>query len=145
MSAVMTAVNDPRQRVRQVVPETEPPRLRQEGVADASRNCAIAMHLAPLGVVLGFFPLAFLPLVLWLVRKERSSFDDDHGREVVNMELTALVFSAIAGIGSFLTFGLAAVFFVVWSVFIIVSMIRAAIASSNGEYFRYPMVIRFLS
>ena len=115
-------------------------RLRMKGLSEADRNLAIAMHLSPFGfVIIG--PFAFLaPLVLWLIRKESSVFNDDHGRETVNVMITGLIFF-VAG---FFTIGLAWLAFVVWCVFIGIGMIRGAVASGRGEFFRYPMTIRFL-
>lgn len=113
-------------------------RLRHQGLADSERNWALAMHLSPFAV-LALPPLVLAPLVLWLFKKDQSPFIDDHGREAVNMLLTTLVYCL-------LMFTLIAIPFVmIWVVLMVISMIRGAVAASNGEYFRYPMVIRFLS
>ena len=120
------------------------PRLRNDSLNDTDRNFAIALHLSPFAGAI-FFLFAFTPLVLWLIRKDQSAFDDDHGREVINMQLSAIVFSIILGIAGFLTFGLGWLALAAWHIVIIISQIRGAIAASNGEYFRYPMIIRFLS
>jgi uncharacterized Tic20 family protein len=126
--------------------QTQPPpredvmpngRLRVDGLSETDRNFAVAMHLSPLAF---FFigPLAFAaPLVLWLIRKDQSGFNDDHGRETVNFLITYILFSIL----------------LVWTIIVpivlmviaIVSMIRGALASTRGEYFRYPMTIRFLT
>ena len=120
------------------------PRLRNDNLNDTDRNFAIALHLSPFASAI-FFLFAFTPLVLWLIRKDQSAFDDDHGREVLNMQLSALLFSIILAVAGFLTFGLGWLALAVWHIVIIISQIRGAIAASNGEYFRYPMIIRFLS
>lgn len=112
-------------------------RLRVEGLSETDRNFAVAMHLSPLAF---FFmgPLAFAaPLVLWLIRKDQSTFNDDHGRETVNFLITYILFSIL----------------LVWTIVIpallivigVIGIIRGALASTRGEYFRYPMTIRFLS
>ena len=112
--------------------------LREESLSDTDRNYAIAMHLTPLAGF-AFFLFVFTPIVLWLIRKDKSAFVDDHGREVVNLLITAVVFG-------FATMTIIAVPFVlIWVVMMLVNLIRGAIAASNGEYFRYPMIIRFIS
>jgi uncharacterized Tic20 family protein len=119
-------------------------RLQVAGLSETDRNFAIAMHLSPFAFV-AIGPFAFLaPLVLWLVRKDRSTFDDDHGRETVNVMITGAVFFAINFIAGFVTLGLAWIAFIAWCVFIGIGMIRGAVASGRGEYFRYPMTIRLL-
>ena len=32
-----------------------------------------------------------------------------------------------------------------WHIVIIIAQVRGAVAASNGQYFRYPMIIRFIS
>ncbi|UCD75571.1 MAG: DUF4870 domain-containing protein [Phycisphaerales bacterium] len=96
------------------------------------------MHLTPFAFAI-FALFVATPLVLWLIRRDKSAFVDDHGREVVNMLLTGLILCLLT-----LTF-IAIPFVIAWVIVMIVNMIRGAVAASNGEYFRYPMIIRFLS
>ena len=113
-------------------------RLKEETVADTDRHRAIATHLSPLAFVwIGPFALG-IPLVLWLVRKDKSVFADDHGRETTNFMMSFLVLHVILAIT---IIGIALIP-VLWVVAII-SMIRGAIAASQNEYFRYPATIRF--
>jgi uncharacterized Tic20 family protein len=116
-----------------------PARMRQKGLTDSDRNFSIAMHLSPLAGF-AFFPFIFTPIILWAVRKDQSAFNDDHGREMTN----ALI--------SFVLYHLAAVITVIGIVALpvlyviaVVNMIRGAVAAGRGEYFRYPMTIRFIS
>jgi uncharacterized Tic20 family protein len=88
-----------------------------------------------------FAPFVLAPLVLWLVKKDESSFVDDHGREVLNLLLSALVFTVGLGLIPILGWAVLATWYLVTAV----KLVRGAVASSNGEYFRYPMTIRFLS
>ncbi len=89
-------------------------------------------------MVLGPFA-GVAPLVLWLMRREESSFNDDHGREVLNMSITGVILFFIGALTGF-----AMVLWLIWAVIALISIIRGAMAASNGEYFRYPMTIRFL-
>lgn len=114
-------------------------RLRDDGLTEQDRKYALAIHLtALLGV---FIHLALLvPLVLWLVRKQESAFVDDHGRELMNVFLTGLILipvCLVTIIGIPLAIG--------WAITTFIGFIRGAVAASRGEYFRYPMTMRFLS
>ncbi len=117
-------------------------RLRDEGLTDSDRNFAIGMHISPIALtLLGAAPLGLIaPLVLWAVRKKHSAFDDDHGREVINFGISFLLWHVVLAIT---IVGLVLIP-VIWIV-AIVNNIRGAIAAGRGEYFRYPMTIRFLS
>ena len=118
------------------------PRLRDNGASECDCNYAVCMHISPLILtVIGAGPLALLaPLVLWMVRKNLSAFDDDHGREVINFGISFFLWHVILAIT---VIGLV-LWPVIWIV-AIVNNIRGAIAAGRGEYFRYPMTIRFLS
>ena len=117
-------------------------RLRQGSLADAERNYGICMHLAPLVLsILGLWPLTLVaPLVVWLIRRKDSVFNDDHGREVINFVLSFWLWHLI----TLVTIVGVILWPVLWIV-AIVNNIRGAIAAGNGEYFRYPITIRFLS
>ena len=119
-------------------------RLQIDGLAQADRHMGVAIHLTPF---LGFFflPAVLTPLVLWLVRKDRSTFIDDHGREMVNVLISAVLVFLGCIVAAVPTIGLSLLLMVAWFVVIPISMIRAAVAAGHGEYFRYPMTFRFLS
>jgi uncharacterized Tic20 family protein len=109
--------------------------LRDDAVSETERNFSLAMHLTPFaGMIAPIF--LFTPLVLWLVRKDRSPFNDDHGREVVNFGISYVIFTILLGWTIVVPIALAIV--------AVVSLIRGAIAASRNEYFRYPLTIRFL-
>ncbi len=116
-------------------------RLQDQQLASADRNFAMWMHVSVLLALLVVGPLAGLaPLILWLIRRESSPFLDDHGREVVNMSITGVI---VLGVGMVTGIGMLVV--PIWMVVALIGLIRGAVAASNGEYFRYPMTIRFLS
>ena len=115
-------------------------RLRDEHLSESERNFALLMHLSPFTYILAGPVALCVPLILWVVRKDDSVFNDDHGREVVNFGLSFFLFNvmlAITIIGAVLLPAL-------WVV-AVVNLIRGAAAASRGEYFRYPVTIRFLS
>ncbi len=114
-------------------------RLCDQTVGGNDRNYGIFMHLSPLAGFI-FAPAILAPLLLWLLQKDRSGFVDDHGREAVNAVLSFVVYH----IAAFITvIGIIAL--PVLYIIAIVSIIRGAIAASRGEYFRYPMTLRFIS
>jgi len=115
-------------------------RLLETGMRDGDRHGAVAMHLSPLACFwIGPFALA-IPLVLWTIRREASSFADDHGRETVNFLISFTVLNVVL---AFTVIGLL-LLPVLWVVGV-VSMIRGAMAAGRGEYFRYPVTMRFIT
>lgn len=113
-------------------------RLKQIGLSDSDRMCALFAQLSPLGwLVIG--PLCILiPVVIWLSRKNDSAFVDDHCRELFSFWISMLLWHFLAAIT---VLGIVAV--PVFWIVMMINMIRGAVAASNGEYFRYPMTVRF--
>ena len=122
---------------------TQTSRLRVENLSETDRNVSLLMHVSPL-LALIMPPISLLAaaafvLVAWLVKREGSGFVDDHGREMLNMLFSGLLFTVVLAITVIGVLPLLA-----WYVVIVINMIRGAMAASRSEYFRYPMVLRFI-
>ena len=107
-------------------------RLQDQQLGSADRNFAMWMHVSVLlafCVVWMFAGIA--PLILWLSRRDRSPFIDDHGREVVNMSITGLLLLMLTG-----------PLWIIWAIVILIGLVRGANAAHGGEFFRYPMTFR---
>ena len=114
-------------------------RVRAIAIPDSERHLSVAMHLSPFAAVF-FQILIFAPLIIWLVTKDKSAFNDDHGREIVNFGMSFLLLHVLLGIT---VIGLLLIP-VLWIVAMI-NLIRGACAAGRGELFRYPLTFRFLS
>lgn len=106
------------------------------------RNWALGAHLSAfLGA---WVALAFLgPLVVWLVKREEHPFIAVHAKEALNFNISVLIYVFVAVILSFLLIGIPILITIgiAW----IVLTILAAVKASNGEAYRYPLTIRFVS
>jgi uncharacterized protein len=111
------------------------------------RTYAMFTHLSLILVHLIGIPV-IAPLVMWLVRRERSPFIDDHGREAVNFQISLVAYALGALLVGLITCGVGLVLAIPFWIAIyalgIVGMILAAIAAHKGQYYRYPATIRFL-
>jgi len=97
---------------------------------------ALAMYVLPsLGSILG-------PLVVWLIKKNEMPFVNDQGKEALNFQLSLLLYCIISGMLTIILIGflLLVILLVSQLTFIIVASIKA----NNGEYYRYPLTIRFI-
>lgn len=115
----------------------DPPQIPAE-----RRNWAVAAHLS--AFVGAITALAFLgPLVVWLFKRHEDPFVEAHAREALNFNLTLLIWLAIGAVLALVVIG----FFILAAVGIawIVLTVVAAVRASNGEAYRYPMTIRFVS
>jgi uncharacterized Tic20 family protein len=128
-------------------PDTSPrSRVRPERIVDAhaeewERTYAMCTHLS---LLMAHFLMPVIPaLVMWLIKRDRSPFVDDHGREAINFQLSLVIYMILGGI---LIPACGVGFAVMAGAYIlgIVGMILASIAGHRGEYYRYPATIRFL-
>jgi uncharacterized Tic20 family protein len=100
------------------------------------RTWAIFAHLG--GVFLSFL----VPLIIWLVYRERSQYLDDQGKEALNFQITLAIGYVASILLMFIVIGFFT-FFAVWACSIIFS-IMGAVACSRQEWYRYPISIRFI-
>jgi uncharacterized Tic20 family protein len=129
-----------------VEPEPDTPRGRAGPIVDAAaqeweRTYAMFTHLSLLTV---HVLMPVIPaLVMWLVKRDRSPFVDDHGREAINFQVSLVLYS-LAAIPLMFLCGLGVLVAIAAYALGIVGMILAALAAHRGEYYRYPATIRFL-
>jgi uncharacterized Tic20 family protein len=124
-------------------PSTPPlsPAPGQLSESDA-RMWAMFTHLSALPGSFVLIGSIVLPLVIWQIQKEKSAFVDFHGKEAVNFNITI----AIAVCLSFLLMLILIGVFLIWVVGVVwlVFTVIAAVKANNGEYYRYPLTIRFI-
>ena len=90
----------------------------------------------PFGNIIG-------PLVIWLIKKDESQFVDECGKESLNFQISIFIYGFISGLLCFIFIGFPLLFAVL--IGNIVFIIKASVASNNGELYRYPFTIRFIS
>jgi len=113
------------------------------------RTWAMLCHIGAFsGVVipLGSF---IVPLVIWLVKKEESSFVDDQGKESLNFQISIAIYAVIlivmGLILSLIVIGIFLLFLLVpLGLFWIIMIIIAGIKANEGEKYRYPVTIRLI-
>jgi uncharacterized Tic20 family protein len=107
------------------------------------RTYAMWVHLTT-----AFSPVAFpltivAAVILWSIQKDRSSYIDDHGKEVLNFQLSTVIYY-LACMPLIFVLGLGVVLMVALSVVAIIGIVLGAVAAFRGEFFRYPICLRFI-
>lgn len=85
------------------------------------------------------------PLVGYLVLKDRGPFVRAHAAASLNFQITVVIAGFAIGVLSVPTFGLASLLFFPLAILVIVFAIIAAVAASKGQYYTYPLAIRFVA
>lgn len=130
-------------------PSSPPARIPDEPLAAParSRDWAMGAHVSALaGALLGGLPSFLGPLVIWLLRRdEHDPFASEHARQALNFNLSVIIYAIAALLLSIVTLGLALLVVIPIGLFAfvgyIVVTIRATMAASRGERYRYPLTI----
>lgn len=110
-------------------------------VSKESQNWATLAHLSALVMFLGV-PSLVGPLIVWLAKKE-DPYVEAHAKEALNFNISFLIYAIVAGVSVVLLIGLLALpfVFIAWFVLVIIGGMKTA----DGEFYRYPMTIRFVN
>jgi uncharacterized protein len=122
------------------------------GLSSEVRNWGLAAHLSAfLGA---WVALAFLgPLVVWMIKRDDHPFIEHHAKEALNFNLSFLLYGVIGAAVAIplglLTLGIGLIPLVLVGLALglawLVLPILAAVKAANGEGYRYPVTIRFVS
>jgi len=108
------------------------------------RQLLVLTHLSQLvTLILGFGSL-ILPLILWFTQKDRIYQMDDHGKTIINFQLSLVVLYIVC-VPLILLFGLGFLGWFILGLISIVYPVINAIKVSNGEYPDYPFSFNFIN
>lgn len=118
--------------------------VHQANIIREDRNLLVLTHLSQfLDYVTGFGGLV-VPLVLWIVNKDRIIAMDEHGKSIINFQLSIILY-CILSIPAILLLGLGLLSLLFIGVIAFVLPIVNAIKASRGESPDYYVSIPFLS
>jgi uncharacterized Tic20 family protein len=112
-------------------------------VTQDERTWAMLAHLSAfLGLVV---PLGFIiaPLVIWLVKREQSAFVADQAKEALNFNITMGIAGIVCLLLTLLLIGV--LLLIALGVYWVVLAIVAAIKANEGNAYRYPFTLRFIT
>jgi uncharacterized Tic20 family protein len=92
--------------------------------------------------VISFFAPVLGPLIIWLLKRDESSFIDYHGREYFNFMISYLIYTVVSGILTIVLIGIIGLW--LCGIFAMVFTIIAAIKAYEGIEYRIPWIIRFI-
>ena len=108
-----------------------------------ARTFAMLCHLSSFAGL--FVPLGNIwgPLVFWLIKKDEMPEVDMHGKESLNFQISMSIYIFVSVILVLLLIGIPML--IGLTIFWIVAVIIASVRANNGELYRYPLSIRFLT
>jgi uncharacterized Tic20 family protein len=124
--------------------------VRMNGTLAWERNYVLAVHLSMIASVM---MLPVVPaFVLWLIKKDESAFVNQQAREVLNAQISWLIYALGFGVLAFLFLITTTVFAMclimplslAFPLVPIVHCVQGAMAANRGESFAYPMIMRLV-
>jgi uncharacterized Tic20 family protein len=116
---------------------TPPPPANTKDERTWAMLCHISvfsMFIFPLGNIIG-------PLVIWLIKKEEYPLVDDQGREVLNFQISVIIYAVISALLIFVLIGIPLL--IALAIIDIILTIIGAMRANDGIKYRYPLTIRF--
>jgi uncharacterized protein len=113
------------------------------GLTENERTWGMLAHLSALvGVVVPLFGCVLGPLVVWLGRRDQSSFVEGQAKEALNFNISVFLALIVCSFLMlvFIGFILGAALFIAWLVMTLI----AAIKASEGIPYRYPFSLRLV-
>ncbi len=111
-----------------------------EKMSDDEKNMGMLCSLLQL-LIFTWLGGLLATLIFWLVMKDKYPFVDRVGREVVNFQLSILIYSIVCGL---LAHFFSGILLAALSIFAIVVIITGTVKASQGIVYTYPLAIRFL-
>lgn len=108
------------------------------------KQLLVITHLSQLITLVTGFGSLLLPLVLWLTQKEKVYEMDTHGKNIINFQLSLIVWCIIC-VPLILLFGLGLLGFAILGIISIIFPIVNAVRVSRGEAAIYPFTFTFIS
>lgn len=107
------------------------------------RQTLMLTHLSQLlDLVTGFGGL-IVPLVIWTTNRDKINNMDEHGKSIINFQLSMLLYAFIC-IPMILLLGLGIIGLIVIGIMCLVYPIINALKANRGEFPNYPFSIQFI-
>jgi uncharacterized Tic20 family protein len=120
------------------LPSMQPPTLPADPIpTQDEKNLGLIMH------VLSLVGLSLIgPLIVWLIKKDESAFINLQGRELLNFQLSILIYALICVPLCFILIGIPML--IVIGIASLILTIIGLVKATEGKIYRFPLTIRML-
>lgn len=116
---------------------THPPPLPTSPTSDEK----LWIMLCHLSLLLGVGLI--LPLVVYFVKKQDSPLTAEHAKEALNFHISIYIYAFVSVLLSFVLIGIPLLIAISFGS--IVCAIIACIKASEGQFYRYPLILRLVN
>jgi len=109
-----------------------------------NKQLLVITHLSQLATFLIGFGSLIIPLILWLTQRDKVYAMNEHGKNILNFQISLLLYSIIC-IPLIFLLGLGILGLIAICIVALIFPIINAIKTSNGETPIYPLSLNFIS
>lgn len=106
------------------------------------RQWALICHLSALSGYIIPFGHLIVPIVIWSMKKEEMPMVDEHGKEVINFQISMTIWFILSAFLAFLLIGIPLL--IVLAILQVIFVIIGALKADNGQLYKYPLTIQFI-
>ena len=106
------------------------------------KQMGMFIHLSSLAYAFVYPIGAALPIILWQTQKDSMPALDAHGKNATNWVISSFIYLSASFLLMFVLIGFL-IAPIIWVLMVIFPII-AGIKANNGEYWEYPLTIKFL-
>ncbi len=106
------------------------------------KQMGLFLHLSQLANVLIPFAGVVAPIVIWQTQKDKMPALDAHGKMVTNWLISSLIYWVVSGVLAIVLIGFLGMLALI--IMGIVFPIMGGIKANNGEFWEYPLTIKFI-
>ncbi len=99
-------------------------------------------HLGGLGMYIFPFGNIIIPMIIWISKKQEYPAIDEHGKAVLNFQISITIWLTIAVIFVFFLIGIPAL--IVLGILHIIFVIIGTLKADQGIVYHYPLTIDFI-
>lgn len=107
------------------------------------RQTLMLTHLSQLLDLVTGFGGFIVPLIIWATNKDRIYAMDEHGKSIINFQLSMFIYAMLC-IPMILLLGLGILGLIAIGIMCLVFPIINAVKANNGEAPNYPLSIQFV-
>lgn len=107
------------------------------GVSQDDKTLGIVMHI----LCLVGFPILG-PLIVWLIKKDNSPYLDAQGRELLNFQISYIIYALVSFVLCLIFIGFLLLFVI--GIAMLVLTIVGIVSAAEGKVYRFPLTIRML-
>lgn len=108
-----------------------------------NKQLLVIAHLSQLLALVTGLGGLIAPLIIWLTQKDHVLYMDEHGKAIINFQISLLIYAVLC-IPLIILLGLGIIALIIVGIIGIVFPIVNAIKASNGEPIHYPLSFTIL-